>query len=334
MDLRLWLISGFLLLWSCGRNEKPIAAVVNNKPILMYSVDSTIQDELYDRLFDIYHTRKIALDYLLSDKVLKIEAISRNISIDSLLKLEIESVINNETIEEFIIKAQLQHGFPDTNNPSKTIDPYSESGRVYVYQLMNRHLKSEFVASLKDKYGAQVQLHPPFPPRISTEAFIKYPLNKSNSSFEILILSDLECPSCKEIIPKVLHLIDQYKDSISFSYVHFGSEVNEKMVASDCLFGLNVDFLSIINTFLKGSSGNDLNMQHISSTLSFNLDEYQTCISERRKTLEKLESNITQIRKQKISRTPTLIIDGRVYYGDFSTEAIKDYIERAKQVHG
>ncbi len=301
---------------------------MDGRPIFLNSVDSTIQEELYDRLFEIYNARRIASNYLIADKVLKAEAFNRQISVDSLLKLEIESMIDSQSIRKFIIEKQLEHGFPDASNPTQTIDPYTGYGRLYVSQLMQRELKDKFLANLRKKYNTQVQLQPPLPPRISTEAFIKYPLNESTSPFEVLLLADFECSACKATLPMIFKLIDEYQEEISFSYVHFSNEVNERMIAADCLFSLKGDFREVIATILEQSL--ESREKGISSTIPIRTKDFEECVLGRTEIHEKLENNIKEIKNQKITRIPSLLIDGRLYYGDFSIQSIKDYIEKVR----
>src|SRR4051812_28947013 len=77
------------LVFGCSQNQDNKVALVDGKVISIESVDSVIQDKLYDRLFDIYYNRSITLDYLISDELIKKEAVNRHMSVDSLLRLEV-----------------------------------------------------------------------------------------------------------------------------------------------------------------------------------------------------------------------------------------------------
>jgi hypothetical protein len=70
-----------LMLFSCKKNDK-IVATINNKKIYQCQIDKLIEDELYK-------LRKQALKSYISNELINIEAMKRNISPDELRLLEI-----------------------------------------------------------------------------------------------------------------------------------------------------------------------------------------------------------------------------------------------------
>lgn len=317
-----------LLLLQCRPSERKVVATIDGDQIFLDAVDSTISEKLYERLYDIYYNRKIALEHLVSLNLLKKEAINRNISVDSLLKFEVETKITQQAIDELIIENDLALGIPDPYKIGKVIDTKSDRGKRYLQTVLKRKLENDYVSILKAKYQAQINLPPPLSPRISLQDIIKYPINKSTGDLEILIISDFDCNSCQAAYPIFRNVIDKYASKVSFSYVPYATSPSESLSYSTCAIDKGINFYEVFSTLFE-SSGDTLNLKKLSQHLKVDHTDVLNCMKENQKTLtEQSQNTFTEISKNGIVKTPTLIIDGRVYYGEISEDEISNYINQ------
>ncbi|MHB9143591.1 MAG: hypothetical protein ACYC25_17140, partial [Paludibacter sp.] len=64
--------------------KQDVLATIDSSPILSDTVDNLIKQELYDELNRIYLIRKVTLEKLIEEKVLKYEALKRHITLKAL----------------------------------------------------------------------------------------------------------------------------------------------------------------------------------------------------------------------------------------------------------
>lgn len=302
-------------------------ATIEGVPVYMESIDSMIYDKLYERLYDVYYNRNIALEHLLTQKLLVKEAAKRGISIDSLLNLEVAGKVSQAELDTLISRNGLRTGIPDPVKIGRVIDTYSEEGKEYLLGVLNRKLEREFVETLKKKYNIETFLNPPLTPAIDTRGITKYPINNASSKTEILIVSDFNCSSCQREYPKLSEIISRHSGSISFYYVNFSNLVSDEMVYADCMSQSGKDFSEVFKAMFELRKGED-DLKSVSRQLGVDHVEIESCMSEKREQISnKLTATFEILSRNKLTRTPALIIDGRVYYGAINVEAVGSYIE-------
>lgn len=314
---------------ACSTNEKQMAATIEGEHIYVESVDSAIYDKLYERLFDIHYNRTIALDHLVAQKLIMKEAVSRKIPVDSLLRLEVERKISKGAIDTLIAENNLQHGMPHPTAFGRNLDPYSEEGQAHLDGVLRRKLERDFVATLKQKYNVEILLTPPIPPKINTNGIVKYPLNPSAGSIEVLIVSDFACSICQEKSEVLKNIITKLSKVASFYYVPFSNLVSDEMIYSECTLSQKPNFFETFNVIFEEYSASDsLDLARISSKLTVDHSSITACMAEQRlQVVNKLKASFERLYNSKISGTPLLVIDGRVYYGEIGPEHVRAYIE-------
>ncbi len=325
----IFFIGMFMVILSCERQSNDRigkAAEVNSKIISLASVDSAISDKLYLRLYDIYYIRKIALDILIEEELLSEEATNRNLSIDSLLAIEVYNKLTKSSIEELILNNNLQNGIPDSKHPGRVFDPTSFEGEEYLEEVFFRKTRSEFVESLKLKYKITSYLKPPLTKKIELENLLRYSLNDNSFSTKILIVSDFECPACRDSHNVLNELITKYNDKVSFYFTPFSNTVNYSMLFFECISNDSnsaIAYKSMFETVLESK----IDYVSISKSLNKDIDQINDCIQKNEAASKKINQSIEILKTAGIVQTPTLIIDGRVYYGEFDILSISEYID-------
>jgi len=319
------------LIISCNTDQKELAATINGKTIPMSELDNAIKSQLYMRLFDIYYNRSIALDNILNEKLITLEAVNRGISVDSLRELEIYSKLSEPLLNDFAIENELTQGIPDQLQPGRLVDPNSEKGKMYLKELFFKASEKKYIETLKSKYNVKTFLSPPLTPRIQTENIITRPLNKTDNKISVVIASDFDCPSCRSNFSIVKQLIEKNQDRISFYYAHLSGEVTEPMLFSECA-SENSGFYDVYTAMFENIKGDTIDYNAVASQLSVDLTEIRECMQQKSPSLnESLQSSIQALRKEGVTFTPALIIDGRIYYGEFTQDAILKYISEISE---
>jgi len=163
-------------------------ATVAGKVITEEDLDRAVGDRLLRIRTEEYNVRRAVLEELVADRLLQVEAARRNVSVEELLKAEVESKIvipPASELEAFYEGARERFGGMSKDEGVRQI---AEGMRKQA--LAKR--KRDFVKSLRGAAGVQVRLKPP-----SVAVRDDGPARgKASAPVTIVEFSDFECPFC------------------------------------------------------------------------------------------------------------------------------------------
>ncbi len=315
----------------CATREKDAIAEIDGESIATAEVDGAIQNRLYAKLYDVYKIRMSKLEEVLSQKLLEKEAVNRDISVDSLLKVEVYGKLSDTAMAQMIRENDLTLGVPDPNAPGKIMDLQSERAKEHLKGVFLRKTQREFVEKLKIKYNAKVLLHEPLPPPFDLSEVKTHPLNEISSSLEIIIVSDFECETCRQEYPTIKAILKKYKNTVSFKFAHLSDSTNFPMLFAECASN-RTNFYGIYNAMFESIQANTINYSEVSRKLNLDEAAMRECMLVHEKEMNiAISKSMNTLKKTGIVYTPTLLIDKREYFGAFDFENISEYIDRMIQ---
>lgn len=304
--------------------EKNGIAVINGEIISLSELDESVKHQLHERLYDIYKIREIALNKTIERKLLNLESNARGINVDSLLKIEIDAKVNEENILKFIAHNGLEDGIAPPDDPFKLIGLNSEYGKQLLIDTYKSYLKDELIERLKILYNVSTNLRPPQAPAIDLD-LVKYPIIAAeDESIELNYIADLDCEFSRQSYPLVRKVIDEYPGRINLNFIPINSEVTySSMVASMAneagKFSVLMDL--VCKQSPADSSDYNILLQQIGISPEGVINHYTRHATSLRETFIKLHHD-------KITVTPTLVIEGRPYYGMITYDHLNAHLKQ------
>ena len=154
-----------------------------------------------------------ALEEIINRRVLDLEAKKRSLSVDELLKQEVEDKIavpSEETVRKFY-----------DDNRSMIKGSFIETALEIRNYLMQRNQEvafSNFVSRLRKEYGVKYLVEPD---RAKVEVAGHPSRGPANAPVTIVEFSDFECPYCSGLFPTLKRIEETYKEKILIVYSHF-----------------------------------------------------------------------------------------------------------------
>jgi protein-disulfide isomerase len=315
-------------------------AVVNGEPITMQDIEKAAAGEM--RALEVRKTqfdielerdRKVALDNALEgivrDRLLSAEAKKRNVSVEELLALEVDSAVPqpaDDVVVQFYNenKPRLEGGLAD--NASAIRDYLKSEKRQTVFEA--------FVADLKSKYGVKSWLEPSRTTLATNGRPSKGP---ANAPVTIVEFSDFECPFCRALFPTLERIEADYKDKLRVVYLQFPlatmhTHARKAAEASLCAYEQN-KFWQLHDAMFNDQqhlSVDDLKQK--AAKLSLDMKAFNTCLDSD-KYLTEIQSDMEEGVRVGISGTPAMFINGRLLigaqpYGDIQ-KIIDDELRRS-----
>lgn len=274
-----------IIISGCNKTKnssKEIIAKVNND--LIYSED--IIQETYRKIYSI---KKNAIDNLIKEKVLDLEAKKKNVTIDS-LKMILTLQANKKAI------AQIKENNLNLNNK------YNEY-RNKNFQLM--------IDSLVDLYNVKSYLVPKYYRKIQTSDLYSVRLNKKESKNKVYIISDYNCFACKKSHKHLSKIIDKYNDRISFHFIYFSDYIekgfNAVLAAKKQGIGLQLfDFL-----FKQHGNIPEEKFIQFANEMDLDVSKFKEDFQNKKADAALLKTKVKLIERG-IYKTPTFIVNQKV----------------------
>ena len=301
------------------------AATIDGRTITIGELDDFIKEGLFsDKTSDrnpanLYQVRSRGLDEMLNEMVVEKAASSENLSSEDYLIQQIDAggEIPEEEITAFYDKQK------DRMGEDVTLDQ--------VRDRINDHLKSQrtptIVSELRDHAGAEVLLEPT---RVDVAA-IGPSRGPDDAIVTIIEFSDFQCPYCARVVPTIDRVLAKYPTQVRFVFrnlplnqIHPRAQAAAEAAACAANQGNFWDYHDLI--FANNKAVSDEDFEGHASELGLDMPTFRQCV-QNRETQQIVEADIAAGKSNRISGTPSFVINGLPLHGAQSVEAFSEVID-------
>jgi len=319
---------------ACAQSQSKAIAVVNGESITEDEVQKAAAPELekLDQkqkqfMATLERDKKSAVEDALEDivnrKLLEAEAKKRSITVDDLLRTEVQEKVTpptEETVRKFYDdnKAVINGSFIET----------ALEIRNYLLQQGRQSAFSALMFKLKKDYGYKSMVEPD---RAKVDVAGHPSKGPATAPVTIVEFSDFECPYCGGLYPTLKRVEDTYKDKIRIVYRQFPlnnihPRAQKAAEASLCANEQN-KFWQLHDAMFndqKNLTVDDLKAK--AAALSLNAATFATCLDSG-KHAAAIQSSLEEGNRLGVDGTPALFINGRYLGGNQPYDAIAKIIE-------
>jgi protein-disulfide isomerase len=156
-----------------------------------------------------------ALEKMIEDRLLKLEAKARGVSKDDLVKQQITSKVPEITDEDVHAFYQELSKQRQELPPEERLAPKIRS---HLQQQKEHEVREAFIDQLKEKYHAEILLSEPRV-EVATEGFPTR--GPANAPVTMVEFSDFECPFCGRVVPTIEKIKKTYGDKVRLVFRQF-----------------------------------------------------------------------------------------------------------------
>ncbi|MGI9304637.1 MAG: DsbA family protein [Gammaproteobacteria bacterium] len=301
-----------------------VIATVEGDAITIREVDDTGGRKLYEVSHELYKARVQALYMLLSDKLMAMEATSRDTSIGELQASEITAKtrpVNDVDIDSFIAK---QRGIEaEAPRVRKRVE-------LFLRMQASANQKKRFMQELFKKYNVQVALDaPPAPPPEEIFGAVPPALGNPEAPVTIVSFSDYLCPYCKQMSATLHQLHEKFPTDVQIIYRHFpvNNEAQELAEAALCA-GDQDKFWDYHAALFATPRVNGSHIGAIATYVGLDRAKFDYCLKNKRHTAQ-VQDDIKEGQRLDISGTPTNFINGVRVHGAAKLDALSSMVYEA-----
>jgi protein-disulfide isomerase len=271
----------------------------------------------------LYTARRAAIDSIVADRLLDMEAKSRGIDRATLETQEITSKAKAPTDADVELWYQLN---PDRVQ-GRPIDQLRTPIRSLLLNERTIDARDTLISALKAKTTIAVLLEPP---RQTVATAGHAGKGSASAPIELVEFSDFQCPFCQRANPTVDQVLKTYGDRIHFVYRHYPlpnhPNARPAAEAAACANEQGKFWNYHDRLFASASQLSDADLKNHAAALGLDTAAFNSCVDTHAKKAE-VDKDIREAEEVGVTGTPAFFINGRSLEGAQPFEAFKQVID-------
>jgi len=311
---------------SPGVDESGIAATVGDEVITNQRLDVLLGTKLLETRRDIYRMKREKLDQLIVEAILDKEAKQQGKTIDALL--EEVAPASSAPVEESEIDQYIQDNHEQLQMYQGSIPDLRQRIRMFLEQQKRSQVIKVYAHALEPKYGVRILVPVPNPPKVKVDTQGAPTLGPPDAPVTIVEFSDYQCPACRTTHEVVKQVRAMYGDKVQWIYKEYPLKRHQDAFkaaeASHCAEDQG-KFWEYQEKLFTASDLSSAGLVNVAVQLGMPQDKFSQCLEDsRHKAL--VEKNIRDAVEAGIDRTPSFMINGTLFVGGPSLDALKGMI--------
>lgn len=315
-----------------AQNEPdPVVATINGKrQIRLRELDQSTRGEVRKYEQQIDRIRRQALDLLIDRLLIEAEAEARGIDAEALIRELVPKDVS-------IAPERLEKSYAEYLPSLRHLGEVEARLRVRL-DLESSERMASFKAALAEmRRRAKIEIRLPAPDADLAPATVTAPaLGGAGARVELIVYSDYQCPSCREVAPWLQRLARQFPNDLRIIHKNFPLPIHpQAFMAARAAYCANEQgrFWSYHERLFAERDLSEQMLVKYAAETELDEIEFERCLesdASRDAVLEELH----EARALNLQGTPTFIINGRIQLGVRSFEELASMIEKELRESG
>ncbi len=306
--------------FAVAQSPSDVLSIVNGDKITRADLQAKNGGRLLQPRQDLYQAEQKALEELVAQRVLEAEARRQNLTVDELLKRDVNSKIQNPTEE------QLHVIYEVSNVGNQPFDAVREKLLDYVRTARIARAQVAYVESLRTKSEVVILLAPP---RTEVAAGDAPRSGKADSPVQIVEYADYECPYCIKAYPPLKKLLAEYGDRVNLVFKNFPLPMHpsaEKAAEAALCAGAQNNFWGYHDRLFTATQLDVPALKKFASDLKLDNAKFDLCLDSGAQAAA-VQKDAAEAQKLGISATPSFFLNGRFFTGAMDYNSLRDMVE-------
>ena len=318
----------FLILLFCvcaqAQTSETVVASVNGREITLLEVDETVSTAVAPVEQQLYAIRKVALENLITTRVLEAEARARGVTVDALRQVLTRSDVN-------VTRAQVEDAYAQNASFFAAMSPDEARERLRLDLETQARMKNYRAAieGLRKKWTVTVNLVAP-PLGVELDDGLSPARGPTKAVVTIVEFSDFECPFCRQVQETLKQIVTKYGAEVRLVFKHLPSEGHRNSLpaarAAYCA-GEQERFWEFHDALFGASKLSSDSFAERAALLGLGREKFAECVKAERSRAAVLK-DIEAAKRYHIDSTPTFVINGKLVKGALSFAEFQSLIER------
>jgi protein-disulfide isomerase len=197
--------------------DEEVIATLNGRPIYLSEVEENAAFQVYRLRSNIYSLLQKETEELVNQRLLAAEAARQGLSVEALLKKEVNDKVpplGEKEVDEYLA----QHPGDAGKGPDK-----KTRVRTYLYQRALAQRKIDLIASLREKADFQFHLKPPDRPRVKVKIEGEPWRGDPDAPVTLVHFADFTSRVCADSVEKIKKAMEAFPGKVKWVHRNFFS---------------------------------------------------------------------------------------------------------------
>lgn len=303
---------------------KDILAMIGDRPITDAQIEELAGDRLAKLKAEEYTIKRQILDEYLLQALLEMEAKTRGVSAEDLMKQEIDQkvVLVTEDAKRAVYESNPQ-AFQGKSEADALAQIEANLLRVRV-----QSVRRVFIESMKRANDVRILY---MPPRVAIDTKREPFKGPEDAAVTLVAFSDYQCPYCSRIEPTLKRLEKNYGRQLKIVFRDFPlSQIHPNATkaaeGAECARDQGKFWEMHDKLFSNQQALSPADLKRNAADLGLDVKVFGTCVESGAKAAE-WQRDLRDGQRYGVSGTPTLFINGRLIRGASTFEAVSAVVE-------
>jgi protein-disulfide isomerase len=206
--------------------EEEVIAILDGKPITLAEAEERVAFQVYRLRGNIYYLLKREVEQIVNQKRLTAEAARRKLTIDELLRKEVDEKvppIDEKEVDNYLAEHPADAG----KGPQRRVRI-----RTYLTQKARSQRKLDFFASLREKSNFKFLLSPPQRPRTKIDVKNEPWRGNSEAPLTLVHFASFSDTLCSHSVKMIQRIINEHPNRIKWVHRNFFRINDEKALTA------------------------------------------------------------------------------------------------------
>ncbi len=306
-----------------GENRSAVVAEVNGTTVTLGELEQKRSDNLFQARRQYYQAESKALDDLIEERLLEMQARRENLTVDQLLERHVNSQIKKDPTDD---QLQIFYESLGTDQPFEAVRPEI---LAQLHSLRISKARAAYVKTLRSEAKISVTLAEP---RVEVALDGKSVRGPRNAPVRVVEFADYQCPYCKQLEPQLERLQHDFGDKVAIAFMDFPLPMHahaDKMAeAANCAGaqGKFWDYHDFLFKDLKDPFDIAVLKEH-ARMLNLDSAKFDSCLDSNGQATQ-INKDMAEGVRLGITGTPTLFINGRFASGSVKYDTLRDMVQQ------
>jgi protein-disulfide isomerase len=301
-----------------AQSSPEVLSEINGEKITRAELETKYSNRLHQARYQLYQSEQKALEELIDEHLLEMEARKQNLTTEQLLEKEVRGAVKDPTED------QLQVYFEGMNSK----DPY-EAMRPkildHIRQLRLTKVRAAYLEKLRTAANVVVRLAPP---KADIELRNAYRFGPETAPVLLVEFADFECPYCAKAHPQIKKLREEFagKISVVFKDLPLPMHANAWKAAEAARCAGDQGKYWEYHDVLFDAGGLDVpRLKQHARELGLEGERFDTCLDSGAQRAA-VTKDYTEAQQLGITGTPSFFLNGEFFTGALDYTTLKNMV--------
>jgi protein-disulfide isomerase len=221
-----WLFVILGIIDTVQSQDDEVIATLNGEPITLAEVKENVAFQVYRLQGNIYLLLKRETEEIVNQKLLTAEAARRGLTVDELLRKEVEEKVpplGEKEVDKYLAE-----------QPGDTVNSEQKRNRIrtYLSQRAVAQRRLNFISALRDKADFRFMINPPQHPRTKIDIEGEPWRGNPDAPITLVHFANFNCTLCVETVKMIQRVMDEYPGQIKWVHRNFFGIRDEKALTA------------------------------------------------------------------------------------------------------